>query len=124
MDGEVGKVARGKKGEEGKKGVEQESIFMNFRLVIHREQSAKDIQVFAPDMESLKKAAEAELSNLPRGTTASLYQTKEERVGVVRVERADGRWRLVEVQAEEAGGGGGGGEGGASEGAGEGGEKK
>lgn len=76
---------------------------MNFRLVIQREQPAKGIQIFAPDMESLKKAAETELSNLPRGTTASLYQTREERVGVVRVERKAGKVYLVEITEEGKG---------------------
>lgn len=76
---------------------------MNFRLVIQRERPAKDIQIFAPNMESLRKAAETELSNLPRGTTASLYQTREERVGAVRVERKAGKVYLVEVTEEVKG---------------------
>jgi len=54
-------------------------------------------------MESLKKAAETELSNLPRGTMASLYQTREERVGVVRVARKAGKVYLVEVVEEGKG---------------------
>lgn len=54
-------------------------------------------------MESLKQAAVAELSNLPSGVMASLYRTGEERIGVVRVERVDGKVRLVSAQEEGKG---------------------
>lgn len=73
---------------------------MNFRLVIQRERPEKDIQIFALNIDGLRQAAEVTLANLPSGAMASLYQTKETRIGVVRIERKDEKVFLVPVQLE------------------------